>query len=313
MAKFVADAVDKGRLGVERDYGLALRYLDKVDPDTLSDEERRLTDAGGKNRSLSSDRESWYSYKAKFLLKQKDYQACIDCCDRALQAIDRFHSNNDSWFVYRKAKCLQALNRPEDAKALIEGILGKSFKHWCLFKLMFEFEVAAGNDSRALKYAGECALSDPEHKMRVGFYEGLASYLESRENIEISMLLRRLVLLLRAENQWKEKSRHTQWHLSDEIAALDKQAVINRLNPVWRQWRDKDKVFLSGTIKTIFPEGKTGYILADNGGSYYFSVRDFRGKRDEIRTDMRVRFTIEERLDKRKNEIKLNAADICAL
>ena len=312
MAKFVADAIDKGQLGTERDYSLALRYLDKVDPDMLSSEERCLKDSSGKTISLSSDRESWFSYKTKFLLIQKDYEACIDCCDRALQSIDRFHSKNDCWFLYRKAKCLQALNRPEEAKALIEQILGKGFKHWCFFQLMFELEAAAGNDSQALKYAGECALSDPEHKMRVNFYEALASYLE-KENIEISMLLRRLVLLLRAENQWKEKSHYTQWQFSDEIAALDKQTVLKRLNPIWRQWRDKDKVFLSGTIDRILPEGKSGFILADCGRSYYFNVRDFRNKKHEIYIHMRVQFTLEERLDKSKNEMKLNAVEISAL
>ena len=313
MAKFVAKAIDDGQLGAERDYNLALHYLDKVNPDTLSDKERRMPDASGKNRCLSSDRESWFSYKTKFLLKQKEYEACIDCCDRALQSIDRFHSNNDCWFVYRKAKCLQAVNRPEDAKALIEGILEKRFKHWYLFQLMFEFEAAAGNESQALKYAGECALSDFEHKMRVSFYEDLASYLEAQENIEISMLLRKLVLLLRAENQWKERSHHTQWQLSDEIAVLDKQAALKRLNPIWHQWRDKDKVFLSGTINKIFSDGKSGFIFADNGGSYYFNVRDFRSKKHKIYLNMRVRFTLEERLDKSKNEMKLNAVEINAL
>lgn len=315
LAKFVADAVKNGKFGGERDYALAVHYLDMVNPENLSTEEQTMTDNSGKIRNLASNRESWFSHKTNLLLKLQDYEACMACCDRAFEALRgvRLHSNNDSWFRYRKAKCLQALNRADEAKAYVEQILKGGFSHWCLLQLMFEFEAEAGNDAKALSYAGACSLSDPEHKMRVGFYEELADYLARSGDAELPVLLRKLVLLLRAENEWKEKSYYSEWQFPADVAAMDKQAVLSRLNPIWREWRDKDKVFLTGTIDRLLAEGKSGFIIADNGSSYYFNARDMHGKTREPGVGMKVRFTLVDKLDKSKGVVKPNAVEISLL
>ena len=312
LAKFVADAVKNGKFGGERDYTLAVRYLDMVDPGTLSIEEQTMPEASGKVRRLASNRESWFSHKTGLLLKLHRYEACMACCDQAFEALRgvRFHSNNDSWFRYRKAKCLYALNRTDEAKAYVEQILKSGFTHWCLLQLMFEFEADAGNDAKARSYAGACSLSDPEHKMRVGFYEELADYLDRNGDTELPMILRKLVLLLRAENDWKEKNHHSEWHFSADIADMDKQAALNNLIPIWREWRDKDKVFLTGTIDRLLGEGKSGFIAADNGSSYYFNARDLHGKNRRPSVGMKVRFTLVDKLDKSKGIVKPNAVEI---
>ncbi len=313
LAKFVAKATEDGKFGYERDYHLALQYLDMVNPDMLSKEESPITGDNGKH--MASDRESWYSHKTKLLLKAQDYKACIACCDQALRALRgvRLHNNNDSWFHYRKAQCLQALNQTDEARKCVEGILQSGFRSWPLLQLMFEFEAAAGNKAKALAYAGQCALFDSSHKMRVSFYEDLADYLEREGETEIPMLLRKFVLLLRAKEEWGEKSRHAEWKFSDAIAAMDESAVLKHLTPIWREWRDKDKVFLTGTIVHLQPEGKSGHIAADNGGSYYFNARDFLKKGCTPQIGMKVKFTLIKKLDKSKGVVKENAVEITVL
>lgn len=313
LVKFVAKAVKDGKLGGEQNLRLALQYLDCINPGILSTEEQRTIDEKGTMQRSASDQERWYSYKTKLLLRAQDYDACMACCDQALQAISCFHSNNDSWFRYYKAKCLRSLNRTEEAKAYVVEILQRGFSHWCLQRMMFEFEAEAGNDEKALAYAGACALSDPEHKMRVGFYEELANYLEHREEMEIPMLLRQLVLDLREENAWEEKNRHKEWIISEEIAAMDKQTILKRLVPVWREWRDKDKVFQTGTIDRLLAEGKSGFIVADDGNSYYFNARDLQGKNRTPQRGMKVKFTLIDKLDKSKGVVKKNAVEITML
>lgn len=313
LAKFVADATKAGKLGDEKDYTLVTHYLRQVNPDVLPTEEQRSTDGNGRIRYLASKRESWYSLQSKALLKTREYNACIDCCDKALHAIARFHSNNDSWFRYRKAMCLKALDREEEAKAFVEQILHSGFKHWCLLQLMFEFESEAGNDAKALSYAGACALSDPEHKMRVSFYEELADYLTRQNEQELPMLLRKLVLCIREENKWREKSYYTQWQFTDEIAAMDAQALLNRLTPVWREWRDKDKIFLTGSVHKLLAEGKSGFIKASDGNSYYFNARDIQGKDRKPQIGTKVRFVLVDKLDKSKGVVKPNAVEITVL
>lgn len=312
-AKFIAKANEDDLLHVENGYALVSRYLEKVNPDTLDTAERVSVDESGKSRRLASDRESWYSKQSKALLKINAYDACIACCDRGLKALTGFHSNNDSWMRYRKAKCMQALGKPDEAEKYVVEILKSGFSHWCLLQLMFEFEAEKGNHEKALTYAGACCLSDEEHKMRVGFYEDLADHLAESGETELAMLLRRLVLLLRAENEWRERNYQGEWRFTDEINAMDKQAVLDRLNPVWREWRDKDKVYLTGKICKLLAEGKSGFIEADNGGSYYFNARDMKGRTREPRDGMRVRFTLTEKMDKSKGIVKQNAVEITVL
>ena len=313
LAKYMVDAIGDGSLGQERNWQLAAHYLDQVDPAVLDTQERLYTDEEGRSRMLASNQESWYSEKSKLLLRLEDYDGCMACCDQALQVITKFHSHNDSWFRYRKAQCLKALGRSEEAGEYVRQILQSGFSHWCLLQLMFEFEVAAGNRDRALAYAGACATSDPEHKMRVSFYEELANDLEGHGEEELPMLLRRLVLLLRAENEWSMKNDQAQWQFTDEIAAMDKQAVLKRLLPVWQEWRDKDKVFLTGTVDRLLAEGRSGFIAADNGQSYYFNARDIRGRQHEPYAGMKVRFTLVDKLDKSKGVVKPNAVEITVL
>lgn len=178
LAKFVVKAVKDEKLSGKQNLRRALQYLDCVNPDILSTEEQRTIKEDGKIQRSASDQESWYSYKTWLLLEVQDYDACMACCDQALRVISNFHNNNDGWFCYRKAECLRSLNRREEAKNCAEKIMQRGFKPGCLLQLMFELEAEAGNNGKALAYAGACALSDPEHKMRVTFYEELADYLE---------------------------------------------------------------------------------------------------------------------------------------
>jgi len=308
-----ANAVDAGKLPPTLNHTTTLEYLNQITPDLLSDTPQRNTNPNIHAQTLPSDRESYYSLKTRLLLQFKEYEACIACCDQALRTLRPFHSNNDSWFLYRKAKCLCQLNRTDEARAHVEQILKSGFRHWCVLQQMFIFEAEAGNTGNALRYAGECALSDPEHRMRVSFYESLSDYLEQQNETESAMLLRRLVLLIRTENNWRTKNHYAQWPFTEEIAAMDTQTVLRRLNPVWREWRDKDKEFLTGAVVRLLPEGKSGFIRADNGSEYYFSARDLHGRHREPQVGMRVRFSLMDRIDKRKGIIKPNAVDITVM
>lgn len=310
VVKFMLNAMERGNLCLEQGYLLADRYLDYIDPNTLSTVENLIQLQNGESRRLASDRETWYSEKSKVLLKLQKYEECIQCCDAALRGLYSFHSNNDSWFRYRKAQCLYALGRAEEAKACIQKILEAGFSHWCLLQLMFELERDAGNTDKAMSYAGACATADSSHEMRVSFYPELADFLDANGKNTEAMLHRRLVVLLREENGWGRKAYQDSWQFTPEIAAMDKEAILKKLIPFWRELRDKDKEYLTGTVERIFVEGHSGLILAEDGQLYYFNTRDIHGKNHNVKKGMKMRFTLVDRLDKSKGIVKKNAVEI---
>ena len=308
--KFVLKAVDDGKLVTDGNSQLVKKYLDCIDPATLSTEANSVKSQDGKTHSTSSDKEEWYSKKSKVLLKLNEYDECIECCDEALRVLPNFHNNNNGWFMYRKAKSLQALGKNAEAKSYIQHILSLGLTHWCMLQTMYELERAEGNTEKALSYAGACAVADREHKMRVKFYPDFANFLDEVGKHEEAMLHRRLVSSLRDENEWKQKAYQNGWQFTPEIAKMDGNAVIERLTPFWIELRDRFKEYLTGTVQTLLGEGDTGFIEADNGERYYFNARDFRGNKKEISVGTRVRFTLADRLDRSKGIVKKNAVEI---
>lgn len=261
-------------------------------------------------RRLASEQEKWYAYKSKILLKLKQYDACISCCDQALAVINRFHTNNDAWISLRKIEALIELDRTSDAKATLEHLLQRPARHWKMDMLGYRIAVMEHDEDAALKYIGEAALLDPNHGMRVQFYEETASFLNEAGHERMAMLQYHLVDLLREENGWKIRPHHVAGKIPEDIAAMDKPATLRELREFWRAQRDKDKVFLEGQVKKILPSGRNGFIDAADGKSYYFSFADVQSGRKHLAEGSSVRFTLAKRMDRKKNCLSDNAVEI---
>ena len=74
--------------------------------------------------------------------------------------------------------------------------------------------------------------------------------------------------------------------------------------------RNIGRVFASGRIEKILPNGSSGFIRGEDGRSFYFSFKDARCRRDKLQPEAEVRFALEERLDRKKNQWKENAVEI---
>ena len=311
--RFIIDAANDGKLLRENINELIVQYLDAINPTSLSAEEFPSTDPQGNQRMLASNQETWYAARSKALLKLQRFDDCIVCCEEALRIVQRFHYNNDSWFRYRIARCLKAKGQTKKAKEMILQILRTGFSHWCLMEMLFELSSEDGSVDEAMKYACACALSDPEHKMRVSFYAEFSNFLLEQNRIEEAMLHRRLVLLLRQENEWGLKANQADWQFTEEIASMNQEEVLRRLRPFWKEIRDKDKVFYTGTVERILPNGRSGFIRSDRGESYYFVARDLIQNRQMPSEGTKVRFTLADKLDRSKGVIKKNAVEITVL
>ena len=308
VATVAADAVFKNRLSVNTNYELGNKYLSVIDPLTLDLTEREAN-VDGRIRKIESDREKWYRQKTKSLVELKLYEECLSYIDDAFQNVDHFHNNCNHWLNYRKALCLFALGDLDGAEKITKDILGR-FEHWCFYELLFNIAVARGNTEEAIRYGAIGALVDREHKLRVSFYENYAEFLLHNGYPREAALHYKLVEQIRFEEGWKGIRLPEDFSYPEDVWSLDKKDVIRELLPFWRQEKERGIEFYEGTIDRILPNGKSGFIRGDNGSSYYFNVRDFTKRVNELQEGARVRYTLEERLDKSKNVMKPNAVQI---
>ena len=293
----------------ENSYLRANMYLILLNPENLSRVESAFT-TNGKNVSLASDYEWWFSTKSKCLLGLQDYVKCINICDRGLNTITNFHSNNDSWFKYRKALCFFNLGQLAESKKVAIDIIRNNFNHWAVYSLLYEISVAEKNVSDALKYAGGCSLADKSHQMRVKFYKKFAKFLNAQGMTEQAMLHARFSQLIRQENNWRLTDNFS-FNIDAAILNLNKNEILQRLKPFWEKNLDRGKIFIYGFVSGLLPSGRDGFVkMNDTGEEYYFNFRDVKCNPKRLSVGTKVKFVLGDRLDKKHNIIRTNAVEL---
>ncbi len=236
VIRCMVEAILSGKMGPEYDLRKGLDYLNKAAPETLSADPPPEFSVNDRNVTLASEREIWYTLRSKLLLKLRDYEDCVACCDQAMNAGFEMHNQNDVWFLYRRTKALQGLGRTEEAEAYVRKLMADGVQHWCLLQVLFELYRDTGRVKDAHMTACLCSLYDRQHDMRVSFYAEFADFLEvSREGSEEEiMLLRQLVILIREGEGWSLTNTQLAWQISDEIKALDVITVLAKLDSCWK-------------------------------------------------------------------------------
>jgi len=84
----------------------------------------------------------------------------------------------------------------------------------------------------------------------------------------------------------------------------------NTLRKIWNTLKYNSQPQYSGFIKSILPNGKAGFVATAKGKSYYFSIREFRAKREKLQVGQPVTFFLEEGYDAKKGKSAMNAVKI---
>lgn len=308
VASLAADAVFRKKLSANIDYELGNKYLSCIDPGQLSLEEKEVT-VDERTIKTASDREKWYTNKVKALLGMKKYEECIEYIDRSFIEIDKFHNNGHQWMKYREALCCLELGKYDAAEIFVNQAL-KTLKHWSLYELLYRVAAAKEDQENAVKYGALCAAADREHKMRVNFYVDFADYLAKAGKPYEAALHYKLVEEIRNEEGWKGFRLPDGFTYPENVASLDKKGVIRELVRFWNEEINRGVEFHEGVIDKILPGERSGFIQDNDGSSYYFSIRDFVKRIDSITEGAKVKYQLEDRLDKKKNIVKPNAVKI---
>lgn len=287
-------------------------WLDKLNPDTLSVEVRKIKTPENKERELASDKEKWYKTKSDVLLAQEKYEECIELSEKALRLFSKFHHGNDIWFKRNIALAKTGLKQYNEALKLFNEIYAIK-SEWFIEKEIAEVYMSMQKYDEALKYAAIGALNLGEPKSKVKLYELLINLLKIKNLKEKIPTHIELIYSIRQKEGWKIENRIEL--LAKEFSVnvnliRDVSEIIKELKPYWITLRFSGQKELSGKIKTILPNGQAGFIECDDKNSYYFKTKDFIGRKENIRVGQAVNFYLEDSFNRKKNQMTKVAVNI---
>lgn len=284
-------------------------YLRRLDPDLLSTEPRTFM-AQGKERTVASDREKWYSLNSRFLVKEGRYADCIRCCEEALRLFPELHHDNDIWFAYRIALCKLRLGEVEEAEKRFHELL-KYKQHWILQRGLFFVAQARGEAQDMRKYAAAALLAPGAMKGKVNFITQFAQALQAMPGYEKAAY---------AHFLWaKTVRRDEHWQIRPDLAAAlaqypytepSRRQLLAYLHDFWLKEKHAGEDVHQGRIEKILPGNKAGFIREYTGGQYYFRASALYHVPLEVGT--KVFFYLEELFQSGKEQPARRATDITA-
>ena len=263
-----------------------LEWTGKLNPQLLDDNYFTTTDKDGKEREIASKKERYYMLRSRALLEKGEFDECIRICEEGLKSFDKLHYDNDVWFRWRIALSYEGLGESEKSLDLLLELL-KMKKEWFIQKEIAEQYYRLGDYSKSLQYALDSALNFGEINKKINTY----------------------IVLTKSLNQLG-KSEEARLH-EDFIASLkngeQNREAENELRKIWNRLKFDNQPRITGKIKAILPNGKAGFVETGKGKSYYFSMREFKNKREMAQINQSVTFYLEEGYDAKKDRKTMNA------
>lgn len=280
-----------------------LEWILKLNPELLEDSVKIMEEKDtGKEVELASDREKFFSLLIKAYFETYEFEKCLQACNLAFKSISKFHYDNDIWFKRKKAQCLSHKGELDESVKIYEEIIKKK-SDWFIKSEIAELYFKMNDINKALKFACDAALSSGDSEKKMKLYELLANLNTKLGNYEIAKKHIALVYSIRKEHEWKlDQILDTIEKFDVNIDNLgDAKSQERNLKKEWEILMFGDKESNNGTIISILPNGKAGFIKKDDGSSYYFNLRSFVGRKEFAIPGRNVTFIIEDGFDIKKN------------
>ena len=266
-----------------------LEWTVKLNSQLLDDNVFIFNDKEGKERETASKKEQYYMMHSRALLEKGEFNECIRICEEGLRTFDKLHYDNNVWFRWRIALSYEGLGEFEKSLNLQLELL-KTKNEWFIQKEIAEQYYQLGDYEKSLQYALDSALNSGDTNKKINTYIVLAKSLNHFGKHEEACLHENLIASIKNGEQNKDAE--------------------NELRRIWNSLKFDAQQQYTGKIKSILPNGKAGFVEADKGKSYYFSLREFRGKKEKAQVNQSVTFYLEEGFDVKKNRKTMNAVKL---
>lgn len=289
-----------------------LEWTNKLNYEILDNTPFSFTDNEGKTRELAPKKEQYFMWRTKALLEKGLFEECIELSQKALDTFENFHYSNEIWFARRISLSYKGLGQPEIALEQLKFLL-KRKNEWFIHKEIAEIYFEQGNNEQALKFAINSALGFGDADKKLNVYKLLSEILISTNQNEEAKKHIEFMYQIRKANEWKIDN-----DLQNLISKfqIDTTKTINlrdferELKQLWEKLKFSDQTQLTGTIKSILPNGKAGFIETENKKSYYFQLRSFKAKPALAKVGQKVTFFLEEGFDTKKNQKTEKAVNV---
>lgn len=161
-------------LKVREDWEYMLYWLDKINPNLLSENQR--------DSKYPSKKEDYYKYLSTAYFKCGDWDECINASKEALDTLTSYAYHGDVWHMWRIAKSLNKLGKPKEALEYLRKVA--EVEHdWYILKEIADCYHQIDNDDEALKYAAKAVMADGDVKIKVNLYYLIYQILKDSDEI----------------------------------------------------------------------------------------------------------------------------------
>jgi len=255
-----------------------------------------------KDMELASDKENWYAYKSKALMKLGKYEECFTISKEGLDNFQKFHYSNDVWFSRRIALAKKNMGNTTDTINELTAILTKR-KEWFIQKELAEILFEENNIEEAFKYSIQAITNFGELDFKIDLLILIGKILKAKKQEELAYKHFILSQFIRLNNDWR-----IPLPLSEEINQFNGQfaniksflELKKELNNYWSSINNPqtsqapNQNILTGIIKKILHDnerGKDGFITS-NGNEYYFKSSANYNLTPLITIDAKVQFRL---------------------
>jgi tetratricopeptide (TPR) repeat protein len=290
-----------------------LEWVAYLDISLLDTTPSSFVDAKGKIIAIASKCEQVLSLRVKALHLDGQHEACLETVEKALEYLPKLHYGNEHWLRRYAALSHAALGDFQSAITMLKAILAQR-KEWFLSADLATVLMQAERPSEALPYLHDAAMGFGDMEKKVKVYRALALAYTLLEKTDLALEHYELVALIRSDFGWAADEEVT---LALAKAGIEvgrfgsSSAMFARLKKVW----EAEKIFASprllGTITKILPNGKSGFVKAKYGNSYFFQMKNIRNTKGRVAAEgSEVSFVLEDAFDMKKQVVVKNAVQI---
>jgi tetratricopeptide (TPR) repeat protein len=287
-------------------------WLNKLDPDLLDDKPFVLTLENGKKVEMAPAVEYWHVLKAKVLLANKQYEDCLAHCQTTLGKITKFHYGNEVWLQRIQVQALAGTGKIVDAIALQDKLL-KLKRDWFLQKELADLYVKNKQPAEALVSAVQAALRPGEISRKINLYQLIVTLSQEADLSADALVHLQLIYQIRMEQQWPLPARLLQQLAENKVSVTSIPSISQLLaqaKAIWLRLSIPGLKQYSGMVKTILPNGRSGFVEVAGKSSYYFVFTDAQIPFQQIKPGLKVKFCLAEGFDKKKNRKVENAVNL---
>jgi|GEM_PF-1701567 len=277
-------------------------WIEKVHPKELDDTIQKNNDEAG-FPPTSTLREKYYMLKTSALLEFGLFEECLQSCDIAIRMTEKPMYNQSYWFKRQKALVYKEMKNYDKALSIMHDII-RVKKDWRAFYDFAEMLYEVGDSESALLYSLQSALRDRNGDLRQELYMLLYELLMEKgmeqEAADHLFLIKDMRETLGLEPD--EGVLNLLTKLENSITAKPIIEIQEDLANLWKELLFESPENQHGAVLRILPNGHSGFVKSDLGGSYYFQMSEYLGNRRAIREGLRVKFILEEGYDFKKDQ-----------